>query len=100
MQSTSSLLEPTKSISQKQILEVDQNATSIASKRTISECSQDSSLTSTENQKISKTQHDGAELSSPKRTISECSTTSATSGTSPATAENEKKKTNPLKQED
>ena len=97
MQSTSSLLEPTKSISQKQILEVDQNATSIASKRTISECSQDSSLTSTENQKKSKTQHDGAELSSPKRTISECSTTSATSGTSPATAENEKKKTNPLK---
>ena len=93
MQSTSSLLEPTKSISQKQILEVDQNATSIASKRTISECSQDSSVTSTENQKISKTQHDGAELSSPKRTISECSTTSATSGTSPATAENEKKKT-------
>ena len=93
MQSTSSLLEPTKSISQKEILEVDQIASPVASKRTISESSQDSSLTSAKNQKKSKTQHDGEELSTPERTISECSTTSATSGTSPASAGNEKKKT-------
>ena len=93
MQSTSSLLEPTKSISQKEILEVDQIASPVASKRTISESSQDSSLTSAKNQKKNKTQHDGEELSTPERTISECSTTSATSGTSPASAGNEKKKT-------
>ena len=93
MQSTSSLLEPTKSISQKEILKLDQIASPAASKRTISESSQDSSLTSAENQKKSKTQHDGEELSTPERTISECSTTSATSGTSPASAGNEKKKT-------
>ena len=97
MQSTSSLLEPTKSISQKEILEVDQIASPVASKRTISESSQDSSLTSAKNQKKSKTQHDGEELSTPERTISECSTTSATSGTSPASAGNEEKKTNPPK---
>ena len=97
MQSTSSLLEPTKSISQKQILEVDQSASYVASKRTISESSQDSSFTSTGNQKKSKTQHYGAELSTPERTISECSTSSATSGTGPANAGNEKKKNNPLK---
>ena len=111
MQSTSLLLEPTKSISQKQILEVDQSASYVASKRTISESSQDSSFTSTGNQKKSKTQHYGAELSTPERTISECSTTSATSertiseystssatsGTGPANAGNEKKKNNPPK---
>lgn len=97
MQSTSSLLEPTKSISQKQILEVDQSASYVASKRTISESSQDSSFTSTGNQKKSKTQHYGAELSTPERTISECSTSSATSGTGPANAGNEKKKNNPPK---
>ena len=54
MQSTSSLLEPTKSISQKEILEVDQIASPVASKRTISESSQDSSLTSAKNQKKAK----------------------------------------------